>query len=311
MKAVQVNNSIPQLVDIPAPEGEGVRVQVRAASICGSDIHLLNTDFVEGAVLGHEFAGLTPDGTAVAVEPVQGCGECLSCTDGFTAHCDKQASHVGVMLQGGMAEYVVVPEHTLVPLPSGLDVRNASLVEPLAVGVHGVHRAGLQKNARTLVVGAGAIGLAAVAALHNAGFQPDVIARHEHQKAAAEGLGGVNRSGEGYDAVFDCAGSADSLRISQERVRPLGAVILLGTLWAPASIDMMLCQKEISLIPSMGYKMGAHPDRSFDAAARMLLEHPGIAETLITHRFPLDGVDEAFAAASNRAAGAIKVAFEI
>jgi len=179
------------------------------------------------------------------------------------------------------------------------------------VGVHGVQRADLQKSDRVLVVGAGAIGLAAIAALHDAGFKPDVIARHPHQKAAAERLGGVNKSGEAYDVVFDCAGTADSLRESQERVRPLGTVILLGTLWAPASVDMTLCQKEISLIPSMGYKMGARPDRTFDTAARMLLERPEIAETLVTHRFPLDGVDEAFAAASNRASGAIKVAFEI
>ena len=76
MKAVRIEEGRPRLVDIEQPQGDGVLVKVGAVSICGSDLHMIEHDLVEGAVLGHEFAGTTPDGSPVAVEPFFGCGGC-------------------------------------------------------------------------------------------------------------------------------------------------------------------------------------------------------------------------------------------
>ena len=89
MKAVRIEESKPRLVDIEKPEGRGVLVKVGSVSICGSDLHMIQQGIVEGAVLGHEFAGTTPDGRAVAVEPFFGCGGCSLCDEGFNALCAK------------------------------------------------------------------------------------------------------------------------------------------------------------------------------------------------------------------------------
>ena len=70
MKAIRVVDGAPAFVDAPEPSGEGVLVAIESASICGSDLHLIDGGMVEGRILGHEFAGLAPGGTPVAVEPL-------------------------------------------------------------------------------------------------------------------------------------------------------------------------------------------------------------------------------------------------
>ena len=73
MKAIRISAGKPELIDTAKPAGSDVLVRVASSSICGSDLHLINLGWAEGTIMGHEFAGYTPDGTAVAVEPVVGC----------------------------------------------------------------------------------------------------------------------------------------------------------------------------------------------------------------------------------------------
>ena len=101
MKAVKVADGAPQLVDVPLPSGEGVRVKVVSSSICGPDIHMMATGFFGDNIIGHEFAGVTDDGRAVAIEPLLGCGHCGFCDDGHAIHCDQGFSLLGVMADGG------------------------------------------------------------------------------------------------------------------------------------------------------------------------------------------------------------------
>ena len=79
MRAVRAHDRVVEVVDVPRPAGDGVRVRIRSAGICGSDLHLVDTGFPLGHTLGHELAGVTPDGTAVAIEPILPCGECANC----------------------------------------------------------------------------------------------------------------------------------------------------------------------------------------------------------------------------------------
>ena len=124
MRAVRCCDGGVEVVDVPAPTGEGVRVRVRSAGICGSDLHMVGSDvFPIQATLGHEFAGLAEDGTAVAIEPLQPCGECAACGRGDYQRCVGGPSMVmGTVLDGGMAAEVVVPARCLVRLPGGLRV---------------------------------------------------------------------------------------------------------------------------------------------------------------------------------------------
>lgn len=310
MKAIRVIDATPTLVDVADPAGDGVTVRVHTSSICGSDLHLLASGMAEGLVLGHEFCGTTPDGTAVAVEPIIGCGNCPSCATGHLPTCERGPSFLGIAAPGGMAEAVVVPAENLVALPAGVPLSAGSLVEPLAVAHHGLERARVGAADRVLVIGAGPIGLATVAMLRARGVSCAIVARHAHQQAAAEALGASLDVAGRYDVVMDCVATSDSLADAMHRVVPRGRVGLVGTLWDPAALSMAACLKEVELLPAMAYRCRV-PERDFTAAARALATQPHIETALITHRFPLDGCEEAFTTASDRAGGAIKVAFTV
>jgi len=295
MRAVRTSDRQVAVVDVPAPAGHGVLVRIASAGICGSDLHMVDSMRLR-ATLGHEFAGFLPDGRLVAVEPLAACRVCGPCSD------------------GGMAEACLVPEATIVPLAAGVAPADASLVEPLAVAVHAVRLAGPLRDAEVAVVGGGSIGLCLVPALQAAGAtHVDVVARHEHQRAATARLGAASAEPEAsrWDLVFDAVGTAESLAQCVDMVRPAGRVVLVGVYWdgTVPMPGMAVCFKEVRLLPSMMYGSDGVV-RDFDLAARLLADRPELGPTLITHRFPLDAAAEAFACARDRSAGAIKVVLQ-
>ena len=193
MRAVRSVHGEPTLVDVDEPAGDWPVLDVSAVGICGSDLALLSWSLP--ATIGHEFAG-TIDGTAYCVEPTMRCGTCDQCLIGAPQRCRNQRL-LGVTLDGGLADRVAVQPECLVPLPDGLPVANASLVEPLAVSWHALRRVSAVPGERVLVVGGGSIGLLAVAAAKAMGLDVDLEARHPHQKAAGERLGAGTPNGEG------------------------------------------------------------------------------------------------------------------
>jgi L-iditol 2-dehydrogenase len=309
MRAVRCLEGVPSLVQAPAPSGEGVKVHVVSAGICGSDLHLLqwNLPFV----MGHEVAGTLDDGTPVAVEPIAPCWVCGPCLDGAYNRCIQGPGMVmGVGREGGMAEQCQVPATAIALLPTGIDLGDACLVEPLAVAVHGVRQGRIGATQRVAVVGGGAIGQAALIAAQAVGATVDLEARHDTQREAASRLGAGTVNGD-YDVVVEAGGTASALARAVELCRPGGRVVLLGTYWEGGVVmpGIEICMKEIELVPACMYARSG-PSRDFDVAAAVLAARPEIADTLITHRFPLEAVAEAFAVARDRAAGAIKVVLE-
>lgn len=311
MKAVHCHAGHVQVREVEPPSGEGVRVHVRSAGICGSDLHLINGNFELNVILGHEMAGVLDDGRAVAVEPLVPCGQCAPCRGGDYQLCQSGPSMVmGVGRNGGMAEQIKVPERSLVPLPSGVPVQDACLIEPLAVALHGLRLAGFRPNQRVAVIGGGAIGQCAAAAAVAAGAEVHLWARHDSQRGAAERLG-VRLEGEGsFDLVVDAAGTDSALQQAVELAAAGGTLLLLASYWGGLSLNGFgVSMKELKLVAASMY--GASGGRrDIDAAAALLARHPAIGSALITHRFPLDAAAEAFAIAANRAAGAIKVVLE-
>jgi len=308
MRAVRCEGRAIRVVELPEPKGPGVRVRVKSAGVCGSDLHLLGQ--VQGITLGHEIAGLTDDGTPVAVEPMSPCGCCAPCIAGDCNLClEGIGMFHGVGLDGGMADEIRVPARALVPLPAGVSLRDASLVEPLAVMVYALRRAGLRATQRVVVIGGGTIGLCAVAAVRAAGAEVALVARHDAQRAAGERLGAVQASGQ-YDLVVEAAGSESALAQAVELAKPGGVVSIPGIYWQPVMMPgFAMTMKEVSLLPTLLYSRGA-VSRDVDAAAATLAATPELPRAIITHRFPLDAAPEAFATAASRAAGAIKVVLE-
>src|SRR5690348_12176349 len=110
MKAVRCTDGKVFVTDVAPPTGEGVKVKVASAGICGSDLHLVASGWPLASTLGHEVAGTTPNGRPVAIEPVAPCGQCEFCLAGTYQLCVKGAGAIvfGVGMDGGMAEYITV-----------------------------------------------------------------------------------------------------------------------------------------------------------------------------------------------------------
>ncbi len=305
MKAVRNAPPGVEVVDIDEPEGDGELVRVAATGICASDLNYLRYGSTQ--IAGHEFAGVLEDGTAVAVEAIFGCGACPQCERGSYNLCELGPTALGMLDPGGMCEWFRAPRHALVPLPDGLDVADASLVEPASVAWHSCRLGGVGGDTRVAVVGAGAIGILTAASAQAMGA-PEVAveARHPHQHEARERIGAVTPAG-GYDVVIETGGSESALHRAVQLTRPGGTVVYLGTYdadtsWPHAEAFM----GEIALRASLGY-CAHNGRREFAEAADLLATRPELAQMLITHRFPIEDAPAAFRAAQDKSKGVFRV----
>jgi threonine dehydrogenase-like Zn-dependent dehydrogenase len=212
-----------------------------------------------------------------------------------------------------MAEQILVEPRCIVPLPRRIDARTGCLVEPLAVAVHGVRRAGIDGSKRVLVVGGGSIGLSAVAAATATRAHVALVARHPAQIAAGRLLGAeIVESGAGgdYDVVLECADSSSAIATACEAIRPNGKLVMLASSWGSVELPgLVVAAKELEIVMSTMYGR-AGSVRDVEAAATILGDREEVAQALISHRFPLSKATEAFEKARDRKSGAIKVVLE-
>ena len=312
---------------VPEPKPGWVRVRVAAVGICGTDLHFFSGGFPspKGLLPGHEVGGTIDAigdgvtgvevGTAVAVEPLSGCGVCVQCATGDDNRCAKRTLY-GVTGRGGMADYMTIPANRVYPLGAGLDPHDGALAEPLAVCVRGVRLGGIQPGDRVAILGAGTIGLVSVLAARAAGAsEVHVSARHESQRRLAASFGAMeldpSKLGT-FDAVIETVGgSADTLSDAVHLARPGGVVVALGVFEKPVQFDAFdLCTREIRVAGSNCYgHAGAR--RDFDIALGLLREHRDALRTLVTHTFALESVNDAFATAADKSTGSIKVRIDL
>ena len=314
MRAVRSVDGQVRVVQLDGPVDPGlidpVLVKIRSCGICGSDLHLLPYNLP--CTMGHEFAGVLEDGTAVAVQPFKPCGTCDRCVAKAFQQCRTGVNRLhGVSYDGGLADEVIVERACLVPMPAGVPVEQGALLEPLAVSVRSLIQAGCSpKNSAEigplLVIGGGPIGLTVVAVARHWGFEIDLIARHPHQREAGERLGANLSLRNEYAVTVEAAGTQSSLDEAVARARPGGTVAVPGTYWSPIRLSNNFQVRHVSLVPSMVY--GSYEGvRDFDLAAQVLAATPNLADALISHAFGLDDAPEAFRVAADRAAGALKV----
>ena len=311
MKAIRVSDQVIELCDVPEPKGEGVLVNVEAVGICGSDLHLIDSNMMN-VIPGHEISGITSSGHPVAIEPMLSCGLCRHCDEGSQPYCDSALPNtMGIGIDGGMAEKIIVPERFLTPLPNGIDVRDAFLVEPLAVAVRSLLRVGSNSLNRIVVVGGGTIGLCCVAVAKYFGAEVELHARHQHQIDAGHRLGTQSVRSELAPVVIEAAGTESALATAVNLAAKGGLVGIPSTYWNPTELPgMSMGMKEVSLVPSITYG-NTQGQRDFELAAKILASTPELSRALITHRFPIDAASDAFETARSRKTGVIKVAVEV
>ncbi len=303
MKAVRGAEGGVVVVDVDEPPGIGELLEMKSTSVCASDLNYIK--FGSRWIMGHELAGVRADGTPVVVEAIYGCMQCEQCLRGEYNLCDTHGERaLGIFADGGMCEQFLAPSARLVPVPEGLDVRDASLVEPASVSWHALRLADTGPGRRVAVIGAGAIGLLAVAGARRLGGEDVAVeARHPHQFEAAERLG-AHTSTEGlYDVVVEAAGTEASFARCADLVAPGGTVVVPAVHFAPIELNWMsFFHREARIIPSLGY-CSHDGGREMEEAAAMLAEDPDIPRAVITHRFPIDDATEAFRVAGDQRVG--------
>ena len=366
------------LVDLPQPELPGAawaRMAVTVGGICGSDLHLFTHNTGPSPtlmgmatafpfVLGHEIAGRVveagpecpiPVGTRVAVDPCIPCvargidPPCANCGRGWTSSClelDSQIVSGGRSLGftdnfgGGWCEQVVAHVSMLHAIPDAVPDRAASLHEPVSIACHGLLRTPPIDGEPVLVVGAGIIGLATVAALK--GLFPRcpvvVLARHAHQAEAAAACGadhvvrteaGTTHFGElarlagtrvvgrkadvmlmgGFPYVVEAVGAPQSVTEALRAVAHRGTVLLLGAAGV-SEVDLTpIWYKEAALVGSIDHTVdrGSAPGlaggpgrHSVDRALDVLAAGLLPDDVVVTHEFPLERYREAVETAIDR-----------
>ncbi len=251
---------------IPQPGPGQVKIKVRYASICGSDLFLVSSGRVrDGTILGHEMSGEVEEigegveglcpGQGVIVRPI-GCGRCPPCKRGQENLCSKRLAIGLGELPGAFAQYLVVPKGMVIPIPAGLDLALAALAEPMATALHAIRLSQIAPRDRVVVIGAGGIGLCCVAVLRALGIRDILVsepAPGRRQRALALGaqsaIDPVEENlakacadwceGGEISAVIECAGKAETVDQALKIVSPGGKIALVGlakgTLeWAPA-----------------------------------------------------------------------------
>jgi 2-desacetyl-2-hydroxyethyl bacteriochlorophyllide A dehydrogenase len=317
----------------PGP-GEAV-VRVRAAGICGGDLHEVRAARQLYPIpyprppQGHELAGdvtavgpgvaAVEPGDRAAVMPMLSCGRCAACQSGRFALC-PELEHIGVARSGGFAELCLVPADNLYVLPDRVGYEEGALLDCTAVAVHALHRVPIAAGARVTVLGTGAIGLAIaqLAQVSGAG-QVTVVGTRPAPLELARRLGAdatVDLSaGEEIraraDVVYETAGGARQLERSAAAAGPGATIGIVGEAFEQQTLDVASAMaQELSLAFVWSYGIwDGRPE--YEEAIELAASGRVTLAPVVTHRFPLDRIGDAFASALERATtNAIKVLVE-
>jgi L-iditol 2-dehydrogenase len=305
------------------PANNEVLIRVRAAGICGTDVHMWEGTNTEGTfpfIPGHEWAGevvevgeevktLSVGDRVVAEVPIK-CRVCPNCKDGMDPNMCPDFELYGFSWEypGGMAEYTTSKEERLFKIPDNVSYEEAALVEPLSVAYHGVWGSGggAAPHDRVVVFGAGPIGLFAMLTCKASGapvvvVEPQLFRRQMAQNLGAEvvidpSTGDVveqvldHTDGRGATLVLECSGSNGALETTIDVVAKQGRIVLIGQSAGrkiPIEIGQTIFQGA-TIVGSSGSPYFFPKTLTF--MARRLVD----LTPVITHRFPLSDVLEAF-----------------
>jgi len=302
---------------MPLPTEGEVLVRVKAAGICGSDLHIYNgerSDVSLPRILGHELVGEVESagtgvtrfsrGDRVTIDPVVSCRECLSCRRGYDNLCSS-VKCLGVQVDGGYCDYIAVPEEKVYPLPAGLSWEKAALIEPFSIGAEVLARSEVRQGDKVLVIGAGTIGLCILQAMKIAGAEVLISDFADSRLKVAETLGAdrtVNgRTGDlagaladftgefGADVVAEAVGMPRLLEESLGYAAPGGRIVVLGFHPEPAKIpEVIVVKKELKIV---GSRMNC---RRFPLVIEWFEKGQVNPEPMISAVYPFEKIDTAF-----------------
>jgi len=297
-RRIRVDRNYPE----PEPPPGEVRVAVRLAGLCRTDLEIARGYMDFRGVLGHEFVGTALEGQLEGRRVVGGincvCGACDMCRRGLPTHC-RQRTVLGIDgRDGAFAERLVLPEANLVAVPDAVPDRAAVFAEPLAAAIQITRQVDLAPEQHIVILGDGRLGQLVARAFRAQGLSPTVVGRSASKLALLRRLGLETARAEDThpdktaDVVVEATGTADGLAAALRLVRPRGTIVLKSTVADTAGLNLApLVVDEVTVVGSRCGPM--------DAAAAMLAETDLALEPLITAEYPLTEADEAFRAASD------------
>jgi (R,R)-butanediol dehydrogenase / meso-butanediol dehydrogenase / diacetyl reductase len=315
-----------EAAEVPPGPNE-VQVRVAYTGICGTDLHILHGDMDARvgprAVLGHEMSGTVAacgtqvsgwsTGDPVTVLPVRSCGDCPTCEAG-NGHICPRLTFLGIDAAGAMQELWNVPADLLVALPPELALAHAALVEPTAVAVHDVRRAGVRPGERVLIVGGGPIGQLIALVARQAGAEVLVLEldAYRRERAAALGLASLDPRAPGAleqwpgnepaDVAFEVSGAAAGVSAAVDALGPRGRLVMVAIHPQPREVSLhRFFWRELTLLGARLYTP-ADVTTAVDLIATGAIP---VAQ-LISRIEPMDRVAAAFAALES-GAGEMKI----
>ena len=328
-----------RLEEIPVPElrEDEVLVEIKAAGICGSDVHIVFEGVTPTAykpiTLGHEPAGVVAatgsrvtgweGGERVCVVPGFWCGSCRNCVTGFPNVCLNRRIY-GIQAEGALAEYLAVPERNLVRLPNGVPFTvGAIITDAVATPFYALsERVALKAGETIAIFGAGGLGLHGVQIAKLLGAQKIIVVdTREEQLERARTMGAdltLNpknappveaileaTGGLGVDVAAEFVGLQATISQCVEAVAPNGRVVVVGLGADPITTvpPTVFVRKQIALLGSYGFtKRGIEQLVELAASGRLDLE------SSITHTFPLAEVNTALKYLHEKIENPIRVA---
>ncbi len=297
-------------------EGE-VLVQVQACGICGTDVHIVEgtSRSTPPVVLGHEYVGIVTDvgngvadivvGQHVGVDPNISCGACFFCRRGLVHLCDKLCA-LGVDIDGGMAEYSIVPVKQIYSLPQAMAHELSAFIEPVSCAIHGIDLARIKTGDTVVILGGGTIGLIMVQLARNAGAARIIVVEPlDYKRKLAAGLGAdvvlnpieadvqsvvMDLTKVGADVVIECVGKPLTAQAALDLARRGGTVEFFGVCPIGETISIepnKIYFKELTIV---GSYVNPH---TFDRSIAMLQSGRVRVDAFQLDKFPLDGVHEA------------------
>lgn len=305
----------------PAPGPDEVLIQVRAAGICGTDLHILKGEYEASypIIPGHEFSGVVTTvgqnvqrfkvGDRVTADPNIPCNRCPACQRNEPNQCEKLAA-IGVTRDGAFAQYVVAPESNVISI-GDLSFAAAALVEPLACVVWGLKRVQVQPGDSALVFGAGPMGCLVAQALHHAGAAQVVITDtvpYRLEIARSVGIPQTvladssqadqlkNIAPTGFDIVADATGIPRVLEQAFSWLRARGKLWVFGVVPPDKQVSFIpydVFRRDLTIIGSFAV------NRTFHESIALIQSGAIQVEPLISHRLPLSDFCDGFALAEN------------
>lgn len=323
-----------QEVDLPEKKAGYALLKIRRIGICGTDLHAFEGTqpfFSYPRVLGHELAGEIVDieedsvfkkGDFVTIVPYYSCGDCRACQTGKT-NCCTHLHVAGVHVNGGMAEYFQVPIANLMKDPD-LSLDDLALVEPLAIGAHGIRRAHIRQGDRVLVVGAGPIGLGAVKMAQIAGADVILMDVNAQRLAHVQQKWGISLAinplkenalaslqaytlGQMPEVVIDATGNVKAIETSFSYMSHGGIFVLIGLQLQSISFSHPEFHKREGTLMSSRNATKEDFQRVIDAMKTGQI----VAHDFITHRLAFEDVPAEFSRLLAPQTGVIKAMIQL